>query len=361
MRYIIFFIALFLTLALSWALTAFLHNSPSYLLIIPGLLLGILVILGGCEFFANGVECAGKRLNLSHATVGSLFAAVGTALPETMVPIIALITGGAKQGEHIAVGAIIGAPFMLSTLALFLLGTTVFSLYLFRKRDEPLLKVNLKALRFELLYFIAVMLLVLFASLQDSTFFRHLTAVALLAIYIVFFYYSLKHESVAGEEYTDSLHLSIFTGCPVKLRWIILQILVGLSFIVSGAHLFVGYLAAFSVKTGVSPIVLSLLITPVATELPEKFNSITWTIKGKDTIGLGNITGAMVFQSTIPMSIGFMFTEWQLKALEIYNIVSTILMAALILGYIHLRKRLPGWLLLLGGLFYLFYILRVFL
>ncbi len=51
---------------------------------------------------------------------------------------------------------------------------------------------------------------------------------------------------------------------------------------------------------GVSEILLALVIAPIATELPEKFNSLIWVRQGKDTLAMGNITGAMVFQSAIP-------------------------------------------------------------
>ena len=55
-------------------------------------------------------------------------------------------------------------------------------------------------------------------------------------------------------------------------------------------------------------LVLSLVLAPLATELPEKANSFFWVREGKDTLALGNITGAMVFQSLIPISFGLAFT-----------------------------------------------------
>ena len=36
---------------------------------------------------------------------------------------------------------------------------------------------------------------------------------------------------------------------------------------------------------------LALVIAPIATELPEKFNSLIWVRQGKDTLAMGNITG----------------------------------------------------------------------
>jgi len=106
---------------------------------------------------------------------------------------------------------------------------------------------------------------------------------------------------------------------------------------------------------------LSLLITPIATELPEKFNSISWTLKNKDTIGIANVTGAMVFQSTIPISIGLLFTDWSLGSTEMLNIIFAVMMAGIILGFVSIKKELPGWLLLMGGVFYLLYIARIFI
>ena len=63
---------------------------------------------------------------------------------------------------------------------------------------------------------------------------------------------------------------------------------------------------------GVEPLVLSLVLAPLATELPEKANSFFWVRDGKDSLALGNITGAMVFQSTIPIAVGLLLTEWEL-------------------------------------------------
>ncbi len=362
MRYVITVAALSVFSALlAWLSKLPEHMSPGYPLIIFVLLLGIFTILGGCELFANGVECLGDRLNMSHATVGSLFAAVGTALPETMVPVLALLFGKEASREGIAVGAILGAPFMISTLAMFLLGITVVIHYIYKGRTQATLNINRSALKLELIFFIFIMSGLLLVSYINNPLLRHLYAVLLIIVYIVFFKMSLGHEAIDGEEYTDHFHFSFIIGCPLRLRWIIIQTLTGLGLIIVGAHIFVEYLGILSVKSGVSPLVLSLLITPVATELPEKFNSITWTLKGKDTIGLANLTGAMVFQSTIPVAIGLSFTEWRFTQAEYINLLSTVAMSLILLISIRKRKSLPARALLAGGAFYLFYIVRVFL
>ena len=84
----------------------------------------LVVILAGAELFTNGIEWVGEGFGLSEGAVGSVLAAVGTALPETLLPIVAILSGH-SAGDEIGIGAILGAPFMLTTLAMFALGVTV--------------------------------------------------------------------------------------------------------------------------------------------------------------------------------------------------------------------------------------------
>jgi cation:H+ antiporter len=101
----------------------------------------------------------------------------------------------------------------------------------------------------------------------------------------------------------------------------IIQLLLGLGAMVGGAHLFVHELLNVAEHLGVSAIILSLILAPLATELPEKANSFFWVRDGKDALALGNITGAMVFQSTIPVAIGMIFIDWNLDKFAVLSMV----------------------------------------
>ncbi|MDA8120318.1 MAG: sodium:calcium antiporter, partial [Gammaproteobacteria bacterium] len=90
-------------------------------MIAPALLLAALpVILVGAELFTNAIEHVGAAFGVSEGVTGSLLAAVGTALPETAVPLLGSLHPGA--GERLAVGAVLGAPLMLSTLTMGVMG-----------------------------------------------------------------------------------------------------------------------------------------------------------------------------------------------------------------------------------------------
>ena len=122
-----------------------------------------------------------------------------------------------------------------------------------------------------------------------------------------------------------------------------------------GAHLFVGAVEDIAVTVGIPALILSLLITPVATELPEKMNSLIWLFQRKDQMAIGNITGAMVFQATFPVTVGLLGTDWMLDKRIVVAGGLSILSAALLLIFLRLRGGLSPYHLLVGLAFYIMY------
>src|SRR6188472_1858026 len=116
------------------------------------LLVSFAIVLTGALLFTNAVEWIGHRLELGEGAVGSLLAAVGTAMPETLIAIVALI--GATKSEDVAVGAIVGAPFLLATLAMGLVGLVA---YLYREKRAQGIKLDAHGptLERDLLFFLA--------------------------------------------------------------------------------------------------------------------------------------------------------------------------------------------------------------
>jgi cation:H+ antiporter len=109
---------------------------------------------------------------------------------------------------------------------------------------------------------------------------------------------------------------------------------------------------------GISPLLLSLLIIPIATELPEKVNSILWIRRRKDTLAFGNITGAMVFQGTLLPAIGIMLTPWAPQREVLAGIIITLIAAAW-LRWMSARGQLQVWHLAVNGALYISYLLIV--
>jgi cation:H+ antiporter len=331
------------------------------------LVVAFLVILLGAELFTNGIEWFGHKLGLAEGAVGSVLAAVGTALPETMIPLIAIVFGGGRSDE-VGIGAILGAPFMLATLAMFVTGVAVLVSRRSR-RTGPTLDVSGSVLVHDMRYFaIAYALAIAVAFLPaDLAWPRFVIAGVLLVIYGVYVREHLQAEAGGGDPELAPLRLHrLDRGAPghpepPRLRIVAAQVILALGCIIGGAYLFVGAVTELSHSLGIDEVLLALIIAPIATELPEKFNSVIWVRRGKDTLALGNITGAMVFQSAIPTSVALLFASsgWAITGGSLLAFASAgiaFLSTAIVFLPMARGRPLTGRTLLVGGPLYVVYV-----
>jgi len=322
------------------------------------LLFSLAFILLSCILFTNSVEWFGKKLNLSQGVVGSILAAVGTALPETIIPIIAILFYGGREASQIATGAILGAPFMLSTLGFLITGAAIIIYSLFGKRTLKM-NANKKVFQRDLTYFILVYAIAIFASVFNQVNEIRISAIILVLLAYAFYVKRTFSDEQQLDENIGTLYFSKFLGVKTNLLWITSQLILSLLGIIFGAHLFVGYVKDLSHMMGISPLILSIVITPIATELPEKLNSIVWVGQKKDTLALGNITGAMVFQSSIPVTIGILFTPWNITGIAFLSAMLALTSAILNLMWINIRKSVNPFVLMFGGVLYGIFLITV--
>lgn len=315
----------------------------------------LLLILVAAELFTNALEHLGQALKISEGVTGSLFAAVGTALPETMVPLLAILAGGQNVNinEEIGVGAILGAPLMLATLSTCLMALSILGKRGAQGRVKPEHTGLVRDLNFFLIAFVLAALAMYVPA--DMRYVRAGISMALVLTYFIYIMLTLRAsshlvEAGHGTEAEDQLFIQKL-GLPGNMAMTVLQLLIALALLVTGAKGFIRGVEGVSHILGVSALLISLLIIPIATELPEKVNSILWIRKGKDTLAFGNITGAMVFQGTLLPAIGIMLTPWQPRIEVLSGIVITLL-AALWLRMHARTGGLPVWALLMNGAFY---------
>lgn len=317
------------------------------------LLVSFVLLLGGALIFTNAVEWAGYRLNLGRGAVGSILAAVATALPESVVPVIAIISTG-PQKTAIAIGAIIGAPFLLGTLAMALVGIAALG---FRGRREQgqQLRLHRRTTLRDLTVFLVFFSIALLLGIVGPAWLKTAAAVIFVVAYVTYVWLSIRRGGETSEEgELSDLYFDPSKQDPPANFQIAAQLLAGLGAIVGGAHLFVTQIEHIANMLGVSALLLALVIAPLATELPEKANSFLWVRGSKDPLALGNITGAMVFQSMLPVAFGMAFTSWNLTLAAIVAAGAAIAGGLLALVTVSATNRFPlaqvcGWLLLYVG------------
>lgn len=328
-------------------------------MLIVVLVAALVVIVAAAELFTNALEHLGERLGISEGVTGSIFAAVGTAMPETLVPLFAIFAGSANRNlnEEIGVGAILGAPLMLSTLSLFFVGMAILG----KRRFFGVLHPEAGGLRRDLEFFLLAFGLATAALYlpHPAHALRVALAGALLLIYFVYLMVTIRaSDALVGQGHGTDAHHAMFLsrfGLPQNWTGILLQLILGLVLLVGGAKGFVYGVERGAALLGISPLLLSLLAIPIATELPEKVNSILWIRRDRDTLAFGNITGAMVFQGTLLPAIGILLTPWQPHR----EVLAGTLITLAAVGWLRLalgRGRLRVWHLMVNGLLYAIYL-----
>ena len=319
----------------------------------------LVAILLGAAFFTNAVEILGGRLGLRQGAVGSLLAAVGTALPESMIAVVAILepvlTGeAAEEGALIGIGAILGAPFMLATLAMFVVGV---SALVFRgRRDQGTgLRVDAATIGRDVGFFLVFFAVAAGVGLVELPLYLKVVVALVLALGYGLYVKRTLTSGAHLEEVPERL-LFLPRRQDPPLFAVVFQTLTSLGVILAGAHFFVDAVEHAAAGLGLPAGLIALVLAPLATELPEKFNSIFWMREGKDTLAVGNVTGAMMFHSTIPVAFGVLFTPWNLAPLDLFAVALALVSGGLVYVALRRSKKLQAGRLMLGGLFYLAFV-----
>jgi len=333
------------------------------------LLLGCAVsIYFACEWFVNAVEWLGVRLKVGPLAVGTILAAAGTALPESVVTLVAVLFGSPEHGNDIAVGAAMGGPLVVGTIAYGVTGamliwrrrhtqkthaqethahethahetqtrvavmagsatgsasgldvttisgsTAPASASTSRSEDSgDLAGVDTGRLARDQTWFLAIFTVKVTLGLVAFAI-KPWLGLVFFAVYAVYFF---KEMTGTGDQASsvdlEPLKLQPRRALPTTLA-VTAQILVTLTIIFGASQLFVRQLEWAGPALGLPAVVVALLLSPIATELPEIMNAIIWVRQGKTQLALANISGAMMIQATIPSGIGILFTPWAFNA-----------------------------------------------
>ena len=298
-----------------------------------------LILIVASELFTNAVEWAGFRMRLASGATGSLLAALGTSLPETVVPVVALVTH-APSADAVAIGAVFGAPFLLLTL-----GSGITGIAVMFRRGARSLTVDPAQPRRDLSVFIGAFG-VAFLSVLLPAGARLAVGVLLLGVYAGYVFSTLR-SGLPSEDVPEPLHFVRWRPGQPHSVLISVQLMVAVALLVFGSHLFVDALDDAAAAIHISPLLLALVVVPMATELPETLNSVLWVRSRDDTLAFGNVAGSATFQSCVLSFIGLTFTSWQPGRSGLISGALTLITAAGLLALLW-RGRARGSALLLA-------------
>ncbi|WP_027942039.1 sodium:calcium antiporter [Amycolatopsis taiwanensis] len=324
-----------------------------------------------CEWFVNAVEWLGRRMNVGRMAVGTILAAFGTALPESVVTLIAVTTGGTAEARDIGVGAAMGGPLALATVAYGVTGVVLLARR--RKvraqalvaaggggsedarRDEVLTEPGqARRLAKDQRWFVAVFVVKVVLGLVAFAI-KPWLGLLFFAAYAVYFWREMRggHGEQGADEALEPLKIQPRRESPATWA-VVVQTLATLGVIFVASQLFVHQLDAIGPMLGLSGAVTALLLSPIATELPEIMNAIIWVRQGKISLALANISGAMMIQATVPSGLGLLFTDWRFDGALLWSGIVTMIAIAYLLTILRTDKFTPARLSLAGGLYLVF-------
>lgn len=304
-----------------------------------------------CEYFVNGVEWLGRKLGVGETATGTVLAAFGTALPESAVTFVAVVFGRDSAQKDIGVGAALGGPMVLATISYAVVGFAMFWNHKRLGRATHVIECDSTKLRRDQAWFLSIFIVKLALGLLVFHY-KPWFGAAFLIAYAVYLLRELRGAQVTSQEMLEPLRLHPH-GDP-GLLWSLLQTGLALIAIAIASKVFVSQLENIGVWAGLSPQLVALLLSPVATELPETMNALIWVRQGKERLALANISGAMMIQATIPTALGLAFTSWVFSRELIVSGIITMVAVAILLGLFSKNSVNARLLMPLAGLYALF-------
>jgi cation:H+ antiporter len=311
-----------------------------------------------CEYFVNGVEWVGRRFHLGATTTGTVLAAFGTALPESAVTFVAVVFGRNESAKQLGVGAAVGGPLVLATISYAVVGFVLCLSSGKLGRGNTSLQVDARRLSRDQAWFLMIFALTLGLGLANFPFKRWL-GIALFGAYGFYVWREMtaNHQDDHEHEELERLKFRPHEDEP-SLGWAALQTLFALLVIAIASRTFVNQLEAIGIGLGVSSQFVALLLSPVATELPETLNALIWVRQGRERLALANISGAMMIQATVPAGLSILFTSWHFDRPLIAAAITTAC-AMVLLWAMFRRQQVTGANLVPMGLLYIVFAVAV--
>jgi cation:H+ antiporter len=301
------------------------------------LLVCAVVIYLACEWFVNAIEWLGAHLSVGAVAVGTILAAAGTALPESIVTLVAVTFGSHRNGADIGVGAAMGGPLVVGTIAYGVTGAALLLRSRARARATAPVEARISAdpgaqpavlprrdtarLAKDQTWFLIIFAVKVALGLVAFAI-KPWLGLLFFATYGVYFWREM-HADGEDANGVDLEPLKLQPRRPTSARWaVIAQTLVTLAIIFGASQLFVRQLEWAGPALGLPAVVVALLLSPSRPSFPRSSMRSSGSGRARPT-SRSPTSGAMMIQATVPSGIGILFTPWKFDAALILAGVAT--------------------------------------
>ncbi len=247
-------------------------------------------------FLSYGAEHLATRFGARF--VGRTLLSIATTLPE-----IAIVAYAASNGSYgIALGAGLGSNILMMTLGLsimLIIATT-------RLSKKPIKKINVSSFKLDKIFLLITALISAILFIDGYNFLDGVIFTGFFTMYIFVAFYEMRLEKLKSKQILNDEHSSILenTNAHRNKNQLIkssLVFFIGTLGIFFGAEPFIKSLEDVSMEIGVSAIILSVIISPIAGEMPEKISIMLLARKGAPgtSIAVANVLGSKILNNTL--------------------------------------------------------------
>jgi cation:H+ antiporter len=267
------------------------------------MLLWLAELTGASYLLSYGAEHLSKKYGAKF--VGRTLLSIATTLPEIAIVIYA--AAGGFYGT--AIGAGLGSNLLMMTLGLalmLLIATT-------RLSKAPLKGVDVTTFKLDKIFLLATAVISAVLFLDGYNFIDGFIFAGMFGAYLVMALREMKAENKAKKDEVkegDHKVVRVGEGLPEKglnkeMVKAILAFAAGPAGIFLGASPFIQSLQGFSLEVGVSVIILAVIISPIAGEMPEKISMMLLARKGAAgaSIAVANVLGSKILNNTLLLAV----------------------------------------------------------
>ncbi len=270
--------------------------------------------------------------------VGRVLLSIATTLPE-----IAIVIYAAASGAYgIAIGSGLGSNIMMMTLGLaimLIISTT-------RLSKAPLKMIDVSTFKNDKIFLLASAVISLILFLDGYDYVDGIIFIGIFIAYIFIALYEMKLE-MKEKALKDNSKEIVNKNNPAKdNKKMVIAIgvfLAGALGIVIGAEPFIRSMQGFSVDVGISAIVLAVILSPIAGEMPEKISMMILARKGAAgaSIAIANVLGSKILNNSLLLAVAVFAAMFQFGFYEKIEITEILFYQIILATFVTIIAVIP--------------------